>query len=64
VQLRDDTIALLADKVAAKQAELEAEMARVAALNAGQKIQDKPKAAVKLRGPGGDEWSGRGSRPP
>jgi len=64
-QLRDEASAILAEKVTGRQAELEAEMARVSALTGGRKIQDKPKVAVKFRHPTDPNlsWVGRGSKP-
>jgi DNA-binding protein H-NS len=57
-------IGLLAERVSAKQRELESEIARVQALNGGKSAPAaKPRAVVKYRGPAGEEWSGRGSKP-
>lgn len=62
--LRDDVISLLAEKAAAKQRELESEIARVPALNCGNAAPTaKPKAVVKYRAASGETWSGRGSKP-
>jgi DNA-binding protein H-NS len=63
--LRDRTIATLADKVAERQRELQAEMERVAGFvsTKGATAPSARKAAAQYRGPNGEEWSGRGPRP-
>jgi DNA-binding protein H-NS len=61
-ELRDAVTAKLADGVAAKQKELEVEIARINGLNS-KVSAPKPKAPPKYRGPKGEEWSGRGSQP-
>lgn len=58
--LRDDTLKLLAEKVAARSKELEGEIARITGLTGG--MAPKLKAQPKYR-KGPDEWSGRGSQP-
>lgn len=64
--LRDRTIATLADKVAERQRELQAEMERVAGFVSAKGSGAAPsarKAPAQYRGPNGEEWSGRGPRP-
>lgn len=63
--LRDRTIATLADKVAERQRELQAEMERVAGFVSakGASAPSARKAPALYRGPNGEEWSGRGPRP-
>jgi DNA-binding protein H-NS len=57
--LRDDAIAMLAEKVSARQKELESEINRIASLN-GEAPKSVVKPKYKLNG---HEWSGRGSQP-
>lgn len=66
--LRDDVIALLAEKAGAERWRLEGEIARIAALAANSAAVPKPKRLVKYRKASNDpsypnEWSGVGSQP-
>lgn len=71
IQLRDRMNSLIAEKVAAREAELQAELAALRALatgsparpSAGAQRKTRGPAAAKYRGPNGETWAGRGAAP-
>lgn len=63
--LRDGAIAMLEEKIAARQAELQAEMERVGGFMNGKPGNPKTKKlAARYRNPAtGESWAGRGAVP-
>jgi hypothetical protein len=60
--LRDKVIQTLADKVAARQKELQAESERVGSFVTAKPSTSRPKRPVKCRD-GQNEWTGVGTKP-